>query len=163
LANLLDVSVALGQRDGLDILYVAYRASIHTGTLRLGVGSVLPLARTAIGHAYLFGLPEMERAQLLRQLQQSTTEWSNLGRRLRTSFRQLQHTGTCAVLAGYQRDTYALALPVRLGRARHLMGLSCGKAQVRTQLRDVRKRIAPELQRAARELEQALATFEGAP
>jgi hypothetical protein len=48
LANLLDVSVALGMADGLDILYVGYRAGHRVGTLRLGVGSVRPIGHTAI-------------------------------------------------------------------------------------------------------------------
>lgn len=164
LANRLDVSVALGIRDGLDILYVAYRASIQTGTLRLGVGSVLPMARTAIGRAYLYGLPEAERGRLLEQLRLAAGEqWGRLDRQISSSLRQLERTGTCAVLAGYQRGTYAIALPVRLGRQRIPATLSCGKAQVKPNLAAHRKRISPELQKCASELEQALAYFDGPP
>jgi DNA-binding IclR family transcriptional regulator len=51
LADRLAVSVALAIGDGLDMLYVAYRASQRVATLRLGVGSVLPMGTTSIGHA----------------------------------------------------------------------------------------------------------------
>jgi DNA-binding IclR family transcriptional regulator len=162
LANRLDVSVALGIRDGLDILYVAYRASIQTGTLRLGVGSVLPMARTAIGRAYLYGLPNAERIRLIERLRAAAGEqWGRLDRHINLSLRQIDRTGTCAVLAGYQRGTYAIALPVRLGRQGVLMALSCGKAQVKPNLPEHRKRISPELLACASELEQALANFDG--
>src|SRR5690606_33400713 len=57
LADELHVAVALGIRDELDMLYLGYRASRRVGTLRQGVGSMVPLGSTAIGRAYLWGLP----------------------------------------------------------------------------------------------------------
>ena len=56
LADRLGVSVALAIGDGTDMLYIAYRASQRVATLRLGVGSVLPMGTTSIGHAYLWAL-----------------------------------------------------------------------------------------------------------
>jgi len=164
LANRLDVSVALGIRDGLDMLYVGYRVSVRTGTLRLGVGSVLPMDTTAIGNAYLWGLPAAEREDLVSRLRGAAgAEGARVERRIRLSFSQLRRSGTCAVLAGYQRGTYALALPVRVGRQHILMGFSCGKADVQPRLRAERERIAPELLAAARRLEHLLEDFEGPP
>ena len=66
-------------------------------------------------------------------------------------------------MGGYQRSTYAVALPVHVGRERVLMGLSCGNADVQPRLEAERKRIAPVLMEAARELEFLLADYDGHP
>lgn len=164
LADRLDVSVALGIQDGIDMLYVGYSVSRKVATLRLGVGSVLPMGSTAIGRAYLWGLPAEEQAPLIAEhSRRAGAQGAQLEQAIRESFAELESTGTCAVLGGYQRGTYALALPVWLGRERVLMALSCGKADVQPDLQAERLRIAPVLRQAARELEALLAGFDGQP
>lgn len=164
LADRLGVSVALGLRDGLDMLYVAYRVSHHVATLRLGLGSVLPMATTAIGRAYLWGLADDERAALMDALQRGLgPQWPQLATGIEDSFRELQGTGTCAVLGGYQRDAYALALPVRVGRQRLPMAMSCGKAVIGPNLGAERQRIAPVLREAADRFEALVADIDGQP
>lgn len=162
LADRLDVSVALADRSGLDMLYIGYRASRKVATLRLGIGSVLPMGSTAIGHAYMWGLTAERRQQLVANIKrEASTGASVLGKSMRKSFAELKATGTCAVLGGYQRDAYAVALPVIIGRDRIVMGLSCGKADIKPDLAAERERMAPVLIKAAREFEQLLADFAG--
>lgn len=164
LADKLNVSVALGVRDGLDMLYIGYRAGHRVATLRMGVGSVLPMGLTAIGRAYLWGLPAPEQKRLVGELRRNAgPKGAALERSIRESFAELQSTGTCAVLAGFQRGTYAVALPVVIGRQRVPMAFSCGKADVQPDLATERKRIAPVLQKAAAQLEALLAPFDGRP
>jgi IclR family transcriptional regulator, positive regulator for flagellar biogenesis len=164
LAERLDVSVALAIGDGADMLYIGYRASQHVATLRLGVGSVLPMGTTSVGHAYLWGLPPAQRRQRLAALKRSAGERAEaMEEGIRASFSELERTGTCGVLGGYQRDAYGVALPVVVGRQRTLMGLSCGKAQLQQDLAAERKRIAPVLRKAAVEFERLLADFEEQP
>ncbi|MCC6198477.1 MAG: IclR family transcriptional regulator [Burkholderiales bacterium] len=164
LADRLNASVALGIRDGLDILYVGYRAGHRVATLRMGVGSVLPMGHTAIGRAYLWALPAPEQKRLVGELRRNAgPKGAALERAIRDSFAELDRTGTCAVLAGFQRNTYAVALPVHIGRERTLMGFNCGKADVQPNLAVERKRIAPVLQKAAGQLEALLADIDGSP
>ncbi|CUB01575.1 IclR family transcriptional regulator [Comamonas thiooxydans] len=161
LADRLDVSVALGIRDGLDLLYVGYRVSRKVATLRLGVGSVLPMQTTSIGRAYLWGLPPEERRPLVEEyLRRAGAQANALEQSLNTSFNELEAHGTCAVLGGFQRNTYGVAMPVWLGRERTLMGLSCGKADVKLNLQSERERIAPALKETAARLEALLRDFE---
>lgn len=54
LADKLDLSVALAIPHHVDMLYIAWRASVKIATLRLGVGSLLPMESTAVGRAYLY-------------------------------------------------------------------------------------------------------------
>jgi len=49
LADTLGMSVALSTRDGLDMLYLGYKTSDQVATLRMGVGTVLPMGVTAGG------------------------------------------------------------------------------------------------------------------
>lgn len=53
LANRSGVAAALGTRDGLEMVYLANCRSLSPVSLRLNVGSRLPIWRTAMGLAYL--------------------------------------------------------------------------------------------------------------
>ncbi len=164
LAEKLGVSVALAVRNDLDMLYVGYRASQRVSTLRLGVGSVLPMGTTSIGHAYLWAQPSNERARLLEALRAAAgTSWTDMWHGVKQSFGELDETGTCGVLGKFQRDAFGVALPIRVGRERIVMGLSCGKAEIRPDLAAERRRIAPALKQASHQLEIRLANFEGNP
>ena len=146
------------------MLYVGYKAGPQVGTLRMNVGSVLPMATTSIGHAYLWGLPTAEQKRLIVALTgQIDINATAIGDAIRHSFAQLQVSGTCAVLGGHRPGTFGIALPVIVGRRRVVMGLSCGKADVRPDLANTRKRIGPVLQTAARNLEHALADIDETP
>ena len=162
LADDLNVSVALSIRDDLEMLYVGYRVSHKVRTLRLGVGSLLPLGTTSIGRAYLWGLPEEEREGLLAQLRANAGSGApSLMRSIQQSFDELKRIGICSVLSGYQRDAYGVALPVVVGQKRILMSMSCGKANVQPNLAEESKRIAPVLRGAAERFQDLLADFDG--
>ena len=161
LADRLGVSVALGVGDGLDMLYVAYRASHRVATLRLGVGSVLPMGTTSIGHAYLWALPQAEQKRLIKALRREAgPRAAAIEEAIRQSFAELERTGTCGVLGGFQRGAYGVSVPVLVGRQRVVMGLSCGKADVQPNLAAERKRIMPVLKEAAVRFEELLAGFD---
>jgi DNA-binding IclR family transcriptional regulator len=158
LADRLDVSVALGVQDGIDMLYVDYRVSRKVATLRLGIGSVLPMSTTSIGRAYLWGLPAAEQQRLIEEhTRRAGSQGDALEHAIRASFDELEATGTCAILGGFQRSTFGVALPVRLGREGTLMSMSCGKADVAFDLHAERERIAPALKETAARLQIQLA------
>ncbi|MCL1861130.1 MAG: IclR family transcriptional regulator [Proteobacteria bacterium] len=163
LADRLDVSVALGIQDGIDILYVGYRVSRKVATLRLGVGSILPMGTTSIGHAYLWALPPAQQRQLIDECKRWTTKAQSgaLEQSIQASFTELENFGVCAVMDGFQRRTYGVALPIRVGRQGVLMSMSCGKAAVKLDLQSERARIAPALKEAAKQLEATLHDFDG--
>lgn len=162
LANSLGVAAALAQGDQLEMLYVAYHASRPVAALRLNVGSLLPMGSTAIGHAYLFGLPPRQRTPLIDALKRETHgNGAALERSIRASFAELQATGTCGVQS--LPGTYSVAAPLFVGRERRVMALACGKAGVRPDLEVERQRIAPALKEAAARLEALLAACDGPP
>ncbi len=164
LADRLGMSVALAICNHQDMLYIAYRASSKVATLRLGVGTILPMGSTAVGHAYLSALPGDEKRRLMSLIRKSAgPDATSMLESIRESFAELEHMGVCGVYSKYQRDVYAVALPVVIGRKRILMGMSCGKAHMQPDLAAERKKIAPALKDAARQLELLLADFDGDP
>jgi DNA-binding IclR family transcriptional regulator len=164
LADRLNVSVALGIGDHLEMLYIAYGVSHRISTLRMGVGSLLPMGKTAIGHAWLWGLPPARQKECIAALRRDAgNRGAALDRSIRESFDDLESTGVCAVIGLFQRDAFAVALPVHLGRQRVPMALSCGVADVEPKLPAFRKRIAPELRKAAAQFEKLLEDLDGDP
>jgi len=73
LADRTGAAVALGTRDGLEMVYLANCRSMSPVTLQLNVGSRVPIARTAMGLAYLSGLDEEKRGPVVEALKQAET------------------------------------------------------------------------------------------
>jgi len=164
LADKLNVSVALAIGNRLEMLYIAYCTGRRIATLRLGVGSLLPMGVTAIGRAFLWALPPAEQKQRIAALRRSAgAQGDAMERGIREGFAELDGGGTCFAVGGYQRDAYGIALPVRVGRERIVMALSCGAVAVEPHLPAARKRIVPELKKAAPLFEKLMADVEGWP
>lgn len=162
LADRLNVSVALAMPDQLEMLYITYCSSRHIATLRLGVGSMLPMVTTAIGRGYLWGLADAERQALVARIAQGLGPgFAKVEPALDASFRELAETGCCLVVGGYQRDTYGIGCPIRVGRQGTVMGLNCGAAVVGADFEKVRGTVGKALLEAAPELEHLLQDLEG--
>jgi len=165
LADKLNVSVALAMGHELQMLYIGYRSSRRIATLRLGVGSLLPMGVTAIGRAYLWALPSAEQKERIAMLKRAAAgQGAAMEQGIRQGFAELEAGGTCFAVGGYQRDAYGIALPVYIGQQRMPMALSCGAVDVAApRMAAARKRIVPELKKAAPQLEKLLADIEGGP
>jgi DNA-binding IclR family transcriptional regulator len=164
LADKLDLSVALAIPHHADMLYIAWRASVKIATLRLGVGSLLPMESTAVGRAYLYALPESEREPLVAALLEAAGDQADAVRKnLDTAFDDLRHSGVCMAVGEYQRNAYGIALPLVVGQSRTLMTLNCGAVELAPDMTAIRKRVIPELKSAAVMLTDLLADVDCTP
>ena len=68
LADRTGAAIALGTRDGLEMVYLANCRAIGPVSLQLNVGSRLPILRTAMGLAYVAEMHEPKRAELVEWL-----------------------------------------------------------------------------------------------
>ncbi|MCL6284176.1 IclR family transcriptional regulator [Ruegeria sp. 2012CJ41-6] len=68
MADKTGAAVALGTRDGSDMVYLANSRSMNPVSLQLYVGSRLPIWRTSMGLAYLADLEPEQRGQVLEQM-----------------------------------------------------------------------------------------------
>jgi DNA-binding IclR family transcriptional regulator len=157
LADQLDVSVALATANGLDMLYIAHRAGSRIATLRLGVGSLLPMGQTATGRAWLWGLPGHERQQYVaRLLEAAGPQREAIRTGIEKAFEDLRENGVCMSHGEFQRNAYGIALPVRVGDSAAPMSFSCGAIKAQPDREAIRRRIVPGLKQAARDLERVL-------
>ena len=164
LADDLGVSTALAVGDHTDMLYVAYCKSANISTLRLGVGSMLPMAVTSVGRAYLWGLPSAQRDALMAHiLAQGGAQGPDRIKRIRQAFQDLDTEGFCTSLVEYQRDVFGVAVPVRLGLDHTLMALNCGAVRVGATRKDLQETIVPRLKETGQLLQQALAEHDCSP
>lgn len=156
LADRLNMSAALATAEGTDMLYLGYRAGQHVKTLRMGIGSMIPMGITAVGRAYLWALPAQLRQPLLDKLLQSAgAQAAQLEREILSSFSELDATGACLVHGSFQRGAWAMARAVLVGRDGMVMSLSCGSIAAAGELDLVleRQRVAPILREATVRLE----------
>lgn len=157
LADRLGVAVALAVPRHLDMLYIAHRYTTRNSTLQLGVGSLLPMGVTAIGKAWLWGLPDDARQDHVAQLLNAA---GDRARTLRASFdaafEELASTGVCTSVGEYQQNAFGVALPIRVGSLGTLMALSCGAVESKPEADAIRNRIAPALKQAALDMNALL-------
>ena len=164
LADKLDLCVALAIPDHLDMLYIACRTSAKIATLRLGVGTLLPMETTSVGRAYLYALPEAERNERIARILESAGKGADVVRKnLDAAFDDLRKTGVCMAVGEYQRNAYGIALPLKAGRSNTLMTLNCGAVELEPDMTAIRKRVIPELHAAARKVTELLSDVDCEP
>ncbi|SIT41767.1 Transcriptional regulator, IclR family [Paraburkholderia piptadeniae] len=164
LADKLELSVALAVPHRLDMIYIAWRASARIATLRLGVGSLLPMESTSVGRAYLYALSPAEREPLVGALLEAAGEHAAIVRRnLEVAFADLSESGVCMSVGEYQRNAYGIALPVVVGRSRTIMSLNCGAIELDPDMTAIRNRVMPELKATARKLTEELVDVDCEP
>jgi DNA-binding IclR family transcriptional regulator len=164
LANQLDVSTALAVGSQLEMLYVAHCAGEKIATLRLGIGSLVPIGTTAIGRSWLWGLKPAAQTSYIANLKQAAGPNAKaLETQIQNSFAELEETGVCFLVGGYKRNGYGIALPLRVGREKTVMALSCEAIDVDPNLSALRRKIVPALKAAVPKLEALLADIDELP
>jgi len=128
LAEYSQASVSIGVRDRLSMVYVeSIRSSAPIGTRR-SIGSRLPLPTTALGRAYLSGLPEEERNFLMDQLRlRDDLNWPRLQTGIKQGLRDYAERGFCISIGEWEKDISAVGVPF-LDPDVGLMAFSCGGA-----------------------------------
>lgn len=164
LADRLNVSVALAVGNDTDMLYLAYCKSARIATLHFGVGSVLPMASTSIGRAWLWSLPPSERqAHIAAIARHAGKDAAAIRKRFTAAFSDLDRFGYCLSLGEYQRDAFGVAAPLRAGTRDTPMALACGAAALGLDADELRKKLGPEVKRAAQDLARVLADLDCTP
>ncbi len=121
-------SVAFGVRDRLEMIYVENcRSSVTSFTLNLDVGSRIPLATTAMGRAYLCGLPELERDHFLDQIRMSSgNDWPRIKAGIEQAMKEHQNKGFCLSIGDWQKDVNAVAAPFIATDSSEILSFNCG-------------------------------------
>ena len=147
------ITVALGERHRLDVVYVAVQRSREDVALTMHVGSRLPLFFSAIGRSILVSMEEEERASAFQLAEEDIPERLEA---CRESFAlaksEYEAEGFCRGYGEWRRDVNGIAVPVfSLGGSR-VYGLNVGGPSFHVKKKQLETYYARELKSAAKVL-----------
>lgn len=128
LADKYGVHASLGARDRTDVIQLAVCHSSNTlMTLRLEVGSRIPLAGTAMGHALLGAMPEAERTHIMEYLaQRHHKHWSEIKKNIERGIQEIERHGYTTSQRGWSTDINGVAAPLIIPGETEALVLACG-------------------------------------
>lgn len=143
-----DLTVSFGTRDRLGLVFLEVvrpptSARLVTNT---DVGSVLPLAATSIGLAYIVATPVKERAQILQSLsRRHKEEWPQLRLNIENAHREYERHGFVVTQRAWNRDVNGVGVPLHLPERNALYSFHCAGPASQLPLQRIRREIAPQL------------------
>jgi DNA-binding IclR family transcriptional regulator len=128
LADYSGVSVGLGGRDKLSMLYLESCRPDTAVTLRLDVGSRIPMATTAMGRAFLAALPEDERDYLVDRIRHRSrsANWPKIRDGIDKAIDDVATQGFTVSLGEWNPDVAAVGAPFASRDGSPLKAFNCG-------------------------------------
>lgn len=128
LADNYNLHAALVGRDGTNVVHLEVCHSANTlMTLQLEIGSRIPLAGTASGHALLSRIPPQERDFLFGYLaKRHEKHWNSLATKIRAGIAEVETKGYTTSRKGWHSDINGVAVPVVPMGGSPVLAISCG-------------------------------------
>ena len=146
LAKIGGCTVALAARDQLSMVFIDEYCGNSSTTLRVDVGARIEMANSAIGRAYLAGVPEAQRQQLFSQLKEIyKDDWRELEPRIQDAIRQVRERGFCLVDREWRKSTRTVAAPLVSADGNTIMAMSCGGPTFSVSLESLEQDLGPRL------------------
>jgi len=141
------VSVGLAARDRLSLIFVDVCKSRMLSTLHLEVGSRVPMATTAVGRAFLAGVPEDERDFYFERFEKrmGAEDWTALRPRVLDAIAQVHDRRFCYVEDEWHRGMRAVATPLVAVDRNTVMSMMCGAPAFRVDRERLEGDLGPRL------------------
>ena len=150
-------AVAVGGRDRHSMIYFGQSRNGLTLGVQLDVGSRVPIATSAMGRAYLWALPDEERAALLRELREHYgSRWTKLRDGIERSGETVARHGFAISAGEWQDDVHAVGVALKLNDGTGPYAFNCGAPAFRFTEDRLRNDIGPRLVAMVRNIEAAL-------
>lgn len=157
LAEYSELAVAVGTRAGLSMVYLGSERSGDLLSLRLSEGSMIPIESTAIGHAYLAGLGEESRVELLRAIRESAPERMRESRlQIEQNLKLCSERGYTIVRGLWHPHVNAVGVPFNPTDGTPTLAFTCGGLSYYATEERLHEDIAPRLVELVRRVEQIL-------
>ncbi|MCE9662300.1 IclR family transcriptional regulator [Halomonas sp. M5N1S17] len=153
LAEATDCNVSLGAADKTSMMYIESCHGSGPLIMRLDVGSRLPMATTAIGRAWLCGLPAARRDAVMTELAEAHgSEWPALEAGIKRSQEDYERYGFCLSEGDWQSQISAVATPLILEDGAEVMAVNCGGASHRLSHQVLVENLGPRLKSLATQI-----------
>lgn len=153
LADKHEMSVALGIGDGADMVYLHYCSGPETVTMRLRVGTLVPIAESAMGRAYMWALDEERRTRHMQAVRAAAGEKADEAEeQLRAEIAKVDQRGFSVSFGAWRREIYAVGAPVWLDRGDTVLALNCGTRRRGLDEKHFHETLGPELMALSSEL-----------
>ena len=150
-------AVAIGARDRLSMIYVGQSRNGLALGVQLDVGSRIPIATTAMGRAYIWALPDEERAILLRELKEHYgNRWSRMRDGIERSGEMIERLGFALSVGEWQDDVHAAGVALKLNDGTGPYAFNCGAPAFRFTEDRLVSDIGPRMVAMVRNIETAL-------
>jgi DNA-binding IclR family transcriptional regulator len=127
LAEYAQCSVAIGIREGLGMVYVESCRGSAAVTMRRDTGSRIPLGTTAMGKAYLCGLPQKDRDFLMDHIRLlDEARWPKIKADIEQGFKDYEALGFCLSSGLWEAKISAVGVPLIDADPARSMGFNCG-------------------------------------
>lgn len=157
LADLTGVSVALGSRDRLNLIYVEYCHPASAVTLRLDVGARIPIATTSMGRALLAALPEVERQYLMDCIaRREGDRWPLLRARIERAMEEYAERGFTTSIGEWEKDVNAVGVALRPADGSPILAFNCGGPAFLLPPERLETEVGPRLVHLVRNVEAVL-------
>lgn len=150
-------AVAVGGRDRHSMIYFGQSRNGLTLGVQLDVGSRVPIATSAMGRAYLWALPDDERAALLRDLRDHYgSRWARMRAGIERSGETVAKCGFAISAGEWQNDVHAVGVALKLNDGTGPYAFNCGAPAFRFTEDRLMTDIGPRLVTMVRKIEAAL-------
>jgi DNA-binding IclR family transcriptional regulator len=152
-----NASVSLGSRDRLNMLYIEHCRAIGTVTLRLDLGSRIPIATTAMGRALLAALPESEREYLMQHIaKREGANWAKVRAGIERAIEDYKTKGFVMSVGDWQGDVHAVGVPLIPPDGSGIVAFNCGGPSFLFDRKRLLTDLGPRLVNLVRNVEASL-------
>jgi DNA-binding IclR family transcriptional regulator len=127
LADYSQATVALGARDGVNMVFLELCHGNQLFRLRLEVGERVPRGTTALGRAGYAALSPEERARAVATYLNSVkkADWAKVREGLDQSVKDYEKYGFCFSLGDWNKNVFAVGVPMVSRDGRNVTAFSC--------------------------------------
>ena len=150
-----NVWVTFGTAEGDNILVLEYVASARAPDLQIRPGSLLPIASTALGRAYLWAMVSESRADARETRHHGNAIEARLDPGLRAAIRELDQYGFCTTSGRWRREILEVGTPIVVGNGNPVLALACGSMNLATNARVLAEKYGPALLRVATDIKNS--------
>lgn len=121
------LSLALGVRDGCDMVFIERAKGIASSFLTQDIGARIPIALSSMGRAYMAGLQPNERELLFEELARASPKqrWQQIRANIEREIARYDACGYCFSFGEWKAQAYGVSVPIILQDGT-VLAMNCG-------------------------------------